>query len=335
MVNPIQIILNPENFSETREVPIGGSRKDFFKCEDSKFVHHRASLIQSIDSIINILEQQPEGPIGYLKVTLRQNAWAKSHRPTKSLFKPKRTPIVGGMDIGVMLFEVDSESLTEVREQIVKSETVTQWKEFVDKTDVKRVVENPSVQKSETGAIEQIELYDKNDKRDFTPLEAVEWLTNSTTGGNYEVELFQKLLPVENMHNLKESHRKLQKSLLDGFREFRRGLEVSSIPSMGKEASTLAVKLNTTRDDVMILLEDKTDQRQHQNTQLDVNSNNHLKLLNFLESHPLVKSIELPGVIVQSDEEYLTESAAPNSTNGPTCIFASHWDSDSHRICSQ
>lgn len=192
MASPIQIVLNPENFEEAREAGGGRGRKDFFAHRDREFGSHKAALISQIDAISGVLSAQSQGPIGYVKVILKREAWAKSHRPVGTLFRNDRAPVVGGGDLGVMIIEGRPSRLAEVKAEIAKAETQTRMRFDENKG---KEVPHPSPQKSETGAIERIELYGPSDKRSFSVEEGVAWLSNPMTGSGYEVELFNILPP--------------------------------------------------------------------------------------------------------------------------------------------
>ena len=77
MASPIQVVLNPENYQEARETAGGGGRKDFFAHRDNEFRIHRSALISQIDTISEVLSAQRQGDIGFAKVVLRREAWAK------------------------------------------------------------------------------------------------------------------------------------------------------------------------------------------------------------------------------------------------------------------
>jgi hypothetical protein len=156
MASPIQIVLNPENFEEAREAGGGGNHKDFFVHRDQEFSVHKAALIDQIDTISSVLSAQAQGPIGYVKVILKRDAWAKSHRPVGVLFRKDRVPVIGGGDLGVMIVEGQPATLAQVKAEISKAETQTRMR--FNETRGKEIP-NPSAQKSETGAIERIELY--------------------------------------------------------------------------------------------------------------------------------------------------------------------------------
>ena len=128
MASPIQIVLNPENYEEVREAGGGGGRKDFFAHRDSEFRTHRAALMGQIDTISGVLSAQSQGDVGFVKVILRREAWAKSHRPVESLFRNDRTPVVGGCDLGVMIIEARPGTLRQVAAEIAKAETHTEMR---------------------------------------------------------------------------------------------------------------------------------------------------------------------------------------------------------------
>ncbi len=128
MASPIQIVLNPENYEEAREAGGGGGRKDFFAHRDAEFVAHRNALVGQLDTISGVLSAQSQGDIGFVKVVLRREAWAKSHRPVASLFRDNRTPVVGGGDLGVMIVEARPGALRQVAAEIARAETHTEMR---------------------------------------------------------------------------------------------------------------------------------------------------------------------------------------------------------------
>ncbi len=164
MASPIQIILNPENYEEARETSGGGPKKDFFANRDQEFRQHKAHLIKQLRTIAASLHENPQTDLGYVKVILRRSAWAKSHRPLKALFKPDRTPIIGGADLGVMLVEARPPALLKVADDIANAEDRTKFR-FVEAQG--KEIPYPSARRSETGAIERIEIYGESDHEIF------------------------------------------------------------------------------------------------------------------------------------------------------------------------
>ncbi|WP_291059868.1 S8 family serine peptidase [Hyphomonas sp.] len=297
MASPIQIILNPENFEEAREAGGGGGRKDFFANRDREFSAHKAALMGQIDTISGVLAAQSQGPIGYVKVVLKREAWAKSHRPVGTLFRSDRAPVVGGGDLGVMIVEGSPPGLAQVKAEIAKAETRTQMR--FDESKGKEVP-YPSAQKSETGAIERIELYGPSDKRRFSVEEAVAWLSNPMTGSGYEVELFDVLPPRPEWDRLDAPHRRLVESFINGFNALGYSMSVERLPNWRHRLPVLAVRLDQAGDGAVLRLTSPTTKERRELAPFDPNIQRHARLLEFLDHHPLVRRIELPGVVVRS-----------------------------------
>ncbi|WP_245503773.1 hypothetical protein [Rhizobium ruizarguesonis] len=225
MASPIQIVLNPEHYQEKRDAAGGGGRKDFFAHRNREFVAHKAALSSQIDHLAGVLSAQAQtlGDVGYVKVVLRREAWAKSHRPVAALFRGDRTPVVGAGDLGVMIVEARPASLRQVAAEIERAETHTAMR-FDEKRGVE--VPNPSARKSETGAIDRIELYGANDRRSFSLEEAVSWLSKPMTGSAYYVELFEVPPPRSEWDTLDNGRRRLIQSFVAGLNAVGRGITV-------------------------------------------------------------------------------------------------------------
>jgi hypothetical protein len=297
MASPIQIVLNTENFEEAREAGGGGGRKDFFAHRDRDFGAHKAALMGQIDTISDVLSAQSQGPIGYVKVTLKREAWAKSHRPVATLFRNDRAPVVGGGDLGVMIVEARPSALTQIKAEIGKAELQTRMR--FDKRQRKEVP-NPSAQKSETGAIERIELYGPSDKRKFSVEEAVGWLSNPMTGSGYEVELFDVLPPRSEWDRLDDPHRRLVESFVNGFTRLGYSMSVERMPNWRHKLPMLAVRLDQAGDGAVLRLTGPSAKERRDLAPFDPDVQRHSRLLDFLDRHPLVKRIELPGIVVRS-----------------------------------
>lgn len=298
MASPVQIVLNPENYEEAREAGGGGGRKDFFAHKDREFVAHRAALINQIDAISGTLSAQAQGPVGFAKVILRREAWAKSHRPMATLFREDRVPVVGGGDLGVMIVEVQPSSLRQVAIEMERAETHTEMRYDPNR---EKEVPHPSGRKSETGAIERIELYGPADRRSFSVEEAVAWLSNPMTGSSYEVELFDAIPPRGDWDRLDAAHRRLVESFLTGFRELGFGVSVERLPHLRRHQPVLSVRVDDGADGAVLLLVDPpTGERRRDLAPFSADIDRHVRLLAFLDKHPLVRRIGLPGVVVRS-----------------------------------
>ena len=298
MASPIQIVLNPENYEEAREAGGGGGRKDFFAHRDAEFVAHRNALVGQLDTISGVLSAQSQGDIGFVKVVLRREAWAKSHRPVASLFRDNRTPVVGGGDLGVMIVEARPGALRQVAAEIARAETHTEMRFNEQK---QRDEPYPSARKSETGAIDRIELYGPSDRRNFSVEEAVAWLSNPMTGSSYQVELFDSPPPRSEWDRLDAGHRRLAESFVAGFNALERGLAVERLPSHRNKQPILSVRLDQSSDQpVLRLSEASVGERRRELAVFNPDVERHTRLLAFLDSHPLVRRIELPGIVVRS-----------------------------------
>lgn len=309
MASPVQIVLNPENYEEAREVGGGGGRKDFFAHQDRAFTEHRASLISQLDAISGTLTAQAQGQLGYAKVILRREAWAKSHRPVNRLFKPDRIPVVGGGDLGVMIVEVQPSTLQQVAAEMRKSETHTEMR-----LDPHRGVmrPHPSERKSETGAIERIELFGPSDRRNFSAEDAIAWLSNPKTGGAYEVELFEPI-PQRSVWDRLDTHRRrLIESFIAGFRGLGFGVTVERLPHVGQHQALLSVRIDEGKDGaVMLIFDGPAGERRRALPAFSANLARHIRLLAFLDEHPLVRRIGLPGVVVRSNAQTSTPRIRP------------------------
>lgn len=76
--NPVQIILNPEDFHRAPDARRPGPQKDFFAGADKAFALHKASLLQQMDDIHVEVKKSPYGPATYVRVQLRTEAIARS-----------------------------------------------------------------------------------------------------------------------------------------------------------------------------------------------------------------------------------------------------------------
>ena len=298
MASPIQIVLNPENYEEVRDAGGGGGRKDFFAHRDEEFRTHQAGLIAQIDTICGVLSGQAQGDVGFVKVILRREAWAKSHRPVTALFRSDRTPIVGGGDLGVMIVEGRPGSLRQVAAEIAKAETHTQMRFNEQK---QKDEPNPSARKSEAGAIDRIELYGPSDRRGFSLEEAVAWLSNPMTGSSYLVELFEEPPPRSEWDRLDDGHRRLVESFVAGCNALGPGLAVDRLAGSGSKQPILAVRLGQSDDQpVLRLTEAAAGERRRVPVPFNPDIKQHARLLAFLDTHPLVRRVDLPGIVVRS-----------------------------------
>ncbi|WP_311276775.1 S8 family peptidase [Methylobacterium sp. WCS2018Hpa-22] len=300
MVGPIQIILNTDNFDESRDVGGGGPKKDFFAGRDAVFRAHKQSLINQLSAVGEVLAAQPNGNIGFIKVFLRREAWAKSHRPLRAIFHPDRIPLVGGGDIGEMYFEAQPAVLSAVAREIAKAEETTRLK--VDENSG-REIPNPSAAKSEAGAIDRIELYGPNDRRKFSVEEALNWLANPMTGSSYQVEMFEVPPARGRWDAVGADRQRLYASFLDGLAAIGQGLAVQRLQTGEKDQPQLALRLARSAEPPMVQLTISPSADRKRTRELapfDADLKRHRRLLSFLDHHPLVRRVELPPIVTRT-----------------------------------
>ncbi|ULO23149.1 S8 family peptidase [Methylocystis sp. SB2] len=322
MTSPVQVILNAENFTENRDKPSGGGPKtDFFARDDAGFVAHRKHLVAQIKSIVAELERQTPmfGQVGFVKVILRRKAWAKSHRPTHALFREEWTPLVGGLDLGQLLVEATPTALTRISQEIARAEDRVEWRYDKQKG---RDVPYPTGRRSEAGAIESIELYGAGDRRKFDLDQAVVWLSSTRTGGRYEVELFEAPPPQANWDAL-GNRQQLFRSFVAGLQRLGQGLRVELGESRTlKECPHVTVRLEQSALPPRVQLTPEPATKAREVAPFDPSRDRHARLLAFLEHHPLVRRIDLPGVVTRSAE---TGRRRPNGVELPKRISTRSW----------
>lgn len=303
MASPIQIILNQENFEEARDAGGGGPKKDFFAERDAAFHAHKQALIGQLESLVLALAAQPQGAIGFIKVILRREAWAKSHRPLRSLFRGDRITLVGGGDLGEMYFEARPAILHAIKRDIAGAEELTRLK---PDPNTGRMVPHPSTVKSETGAIHRIELYGSRDRRQFSVAEAVSWLANPMTGSSYQVELFEVPPPRSQWDAVDPDRQRLYATFVEGLAAIGRGLTVQRLQTTEREQPQLSLRLGRSAEPptIRLTLSPSGDRKRSRDVvPFDPNVDRHARILDFLDYHPLVRRVELPPILTRTITE--------------------------------
>lgn len=288
--NPIQIVLNTENYISFVDNPPGKNYKDFFVDRDVEFAAHKQKLLSQLNVVKKALHTTRNSPVDYVKVVLQSEAWAKSHRPIGKIFNPQKTPCVGGNGMGEMFFEIRLDTISKIEESIQKAEEQTEWK--VDKNGRKKP--NPTAYKSEVGAISDILPHEIPDKRKFTIEQSVKWLNDPRTGGCYLVELFvtEKSLPaVENERS---------RILRSHIRKFEKGLM-----SLGLPIELIHTREKWNAVDLLVV-----------RFQRQGNIGEHKLLIDYLDSQSIVKRIALPPILDKSNTEPIYSSIG-HDVKGP------------------
>ena len=139
-----------------------------------------------------------------------------------------------------MIVEARPGALRQVAAEIARAETHTEMQFNEQK---QRDEPYPSARKSETGAIDRIELYGPSDRRNFSVEEAVAWLSNPMTGSSYQVQLFDSPPPRSNGIGSTRASR-LAESFVAGFNALERGLAIERLPSHRNKQPILPSRLD-------------------------------------------------------------------------------------------
>ena len=295
--SPVQIVLNTNDFIEALDNKGGGPSKDFFAGNDSDFVEHRGNLQKQLSEIRSMQLVNSFAKISYAKVTLKQAALAKSHRPTSQVFKRDIAPVIGAGDLGELFVELTPESINEINRKVGQAETETRYKEKNGKSEP-----NPTRLRSEVGAIQDIIPYTASDKRKFSVKEAVEWFSNPQTGGAYMVELFEAPPARQDWDLLSQYKFDLFKSFVDGLEGMGNGLFASRVTTGIGSAIIFGIRLEKSASAPIIQLfpSSSSANKPGEKRIIDFDTKKHSELLDFLGKHPLVKRITLPPIIMQS-----------------------------------
>lgn len=195
----------------------GGAKKDFFYGDDQAFAKHKTRLIEKTSEISAVVGNRSVDTFATLIVSLKDEALAKSHRPTKALFNDKH-PVIGGGDIGQVYVQVNSKSLPQLAERISQAKV---------KSDVKfdqngKVISKVGGLRSEVSAIDDIELLLPKDKCKFSRSELIRMLVEE--GRELIIEIFcpkeNTTLSVSEIGKLKGKLKDHLKNRLDGISDF-------------------------------------------------------------------------------------------------------------------
>lgn len=296
--SPVQIVLNSNDFITSLDKKGGGPNKDFYADNDAAFIAHKRELAIQLSTLKEKQISNPFSEVSYAKLTIKQSALAKSHRPTSQLFVKDVAPVVGGGDLGEIFVRLDPISIDKIGKKVSQAEEETRWK--TQKDGKKKP--NPSQLRSEVGAINEIVPYTPADKRKFTISEGIQWLSKPQTGGAYIVELFQTPPPRQEWDRLSPQEFKLFKSFSDGLSNFGNGTVAMRLIDANKNTPMIGVRLedSSSAPNIQFLPVQSSIKRQSEIKKLVVDLDKHSSLINFLESHPLVKKIALPPIITKS-----------------------------------
>lgn len=301
--NAVQIVLNSQDFVSNQPRPPGGGRKDFFEGDDQAFVAHKRKISGRLERIQSALASSPWGGTEYLRVKLRPEAWAKSHRPTGRLFSPKVCQSVGADAIGEPIFEVTEQSLVAALDGVRRSEDVLSYR-----TDKKgKRVPKPTAARSETGAIEDLALVRASDKQRFSAEDAEAWFKEKGAAPFYVVDLFALPRDAAEAARYPAGRKRLLDTFEAGLNEFA-GIAVRrSRLAGGRGHQYLFVKLVSGQNRVLDADIYAEADKAWSSLPVERDLGRHAVLLKFLSQHPLVRRIHLPPIVRQ----HLQSAPAP------------------------
>lgn len=293
---PVQVILNADGYRKKREVsrPVGNGT-DFFKGASGAFADHKEKLLNQIelieDEIDNNSWRKAYGEITFIKVKMRNDALAKSHRPIKAVFREDKAPEVGADGLGEMICALDTEAFHWVSSAIGQAE-IDVRKKINSKTGMEE--DAPSRYRCEVGAIEKIEIWNASDRRNFEIPFAVDWLSDPRSGHVYYIELFESVSYKEKTHA-----NKILAGLLTAQEELPNGTIVIVPKNREIQNNILEIKLTTLKKKAQINFRkqiSEDDLSAKYNSDIEA----HKKLIKVFETHPLVKRIHLPNHLEKS-----------------------------------
>jgi hypothetical protein len=300
--NPVQFVINGEDFIQSPEPGRKGPEKDFFEDRDAAFVAHKAALNSVLDGVDASISGAGYGPATYVRVILREAALAKSYRPNSVLLTSDRFPCVGAGAIGELFFFLPQIQISEFKARIGKAE---------DRVTV--AISSRSGQsyrattrlRSEVGAIETIEIVPAADKRLFSAAAAVQSFLEPNTFPGYQVELFE-VPPFQEIAADKSGRRELFDSLFKLLLALGNGARSYLLPAVGR-TPMLEVQLTRSTDAPALLDYSQVAVASSETTlqapNVDPDVSRHEAVLARLAAHPLVRRIEPPVQLALGDEE--------------------------------
>lgn len=308
--NPVQIILNPEDFHRAPDPGRAGPEKDFFENDDKGFAAHKAALLKAVDHAAASVKAAGYGPAAYLRVQVRVAALAKSYRPNRHLFTTDLFPCVGADGVGTLYFRAPLLYFEALKARINDAEASVPIR---ISRNTQQPYKAPSRARSEVGAIETIEIAPPGDKRNFSTAAALAALRDPHTVSGYHVELFET--PDEHVIAADPLGRHaLRKSLEETFMGLGAGAQIYLAARIG---STPVIEFQLTRDAAPARIENRvgiaTGEAAVERVvgELDLTAARHEAALVQLAAHPLVRTIRPPVQLSVDDAEIANPSPLP------------------------
>jgi len=275
--NPIQIVLNAQNYVRRSETNPGGAIKDFYAGRNEDFERHRDSLTAQLKELQRAFSGSQSDDAFYARVDLQSDAWAKSHRPIKKVFPSRNEFYIGGAELGSMIVELTPKDIPRIAAVVASAEIVVKQVEKKGK-----LIKKPTQARSEVGAISSIRGYSAPDRRKFSAEQAMRWLADPRTGGAYYVETFISWNSIEERASdvSKARGAKALEKFESDLDKLNISFEVSKALDDWLNAPIYIIRINSEIAD---------DQERAIVA--------HTMLLEFLDNQPVVKSVLLPPVL--------------------------------------
>lgn len=321
--SPIQVVLNAESFvRDWRRQGGGGEHKDFFQGLESEFRAHKGFLITQLEGARRQLARQDEPGLAFMKVVMRSDALAKSHRPVRTLFRSDRVESLGAAAPGELVFAVTADAVEAIKDEANKAEIAPRYKEKPQKNNKpNKIVANPSRQRSELGAIETVGLWSESDRRHFSLDQALRWLQDPRTGGYYFVELFDAPPSQGDLDLVSGPKRKLFSSFTQMIRESLPGIKAVRLALRDNRRPLLAVWVTHSGEQAELLWQPTRIQALRDlPAELDWSVQKHQELVSALERHPLVKRIHLPPILTSNHVAAMAEGNGSGDWIPPTRV---------------
>lgn len=299
--NPVQVVLNSDQFITQKETYAHGiTHKDFYFDDDEGFARHKQNIICSLQNLKTVLEGSAL-PVCYAKLKMRENAIAKSYRPTSIFHQTKEDQgeiFVGGGDIGEIYLELTPSRISRSSNIIHNRAENT-----VTKTNRRTNELEASPIRSELGAIENIVEYSSDEKKDFTLEQAIDHFKDINCA-TYVVKLFRQLPTNAEFNTLSRETQKLFTVFIDGLKQIHDGIIIKTTNKKDRKSTTIEI----------IIATPGTEENITYNYDIDI----HTRILNFLCAYPLVRKIYLPAKICLVTSNFMGETTftLPTPTNG-------------------
>ncbi|WP_144141058.1 S8 family peptidase [Paraburkholderia sp. BCC1884] len=323
---PLLFVTNPGALRRDRKVNAGGSKKDFFADRDEALIAHKGKISNDIRMVQQQLSQTTSHfcKSAFVKVRLQERAWAKTHRPTRKLFTPDIAPVVGGGDIGELIVRVNKEALDSVAASVSGVEQVTRRK----RDSRGKLVEDPSRERSEVGAIEQLTLWSSDDRRIPSAASAIESLRRYGLAAMYSVQLFESVATVLErgvVAQRRSTNVSPALSFIQSLNELSKRYGVFVLLN-DEETTVPYVYVGLVENPGFAVLRGKesfAEMAEQLRTDAEFGRDAHTTLLSLLAVHPNVRRVNVPDVFVADRKLTFSPSSAPHRARlGATSVIS-------------